>query len=83
MDLLQSKAAATQFEKKTRQLEKALEDLEVKLTDVQTELRDSQEQCRTLNAELVKTRLQIDEENTSIDISKKENRKLAGVCLVA
>jgi septal ring factor EnvC (AmiA/AmiB activator) len=79
---MQSKSAATQAEKKTRQLEKALDDFENKLTELQNELRESQDQCRTLNAELAKTRLQIDEENTSVELSKKENKKLAGRSLM-
>jgi len=76
--LLQSRAAATQAEKKTRQLEKVIDDGEQKMTELFDELKDAHDEERRMNAEITKLKLQLDETSSGVDFAKKDCKKLSG-----
>ena len=76
---VQSRATASQGEKKVRQLEKVIDDGEQKLTEVLDELKDAHDEERRMNAEITKLRLQLDESSSATDFAKKDCKKLAGV----
>jgi len=75
---LQSRATASQAEKKTRQLEKIIDDGEQKLTELLDEVKEAHDEERRMNAEITKLRLQLDETNSAVDFAKKDGKKLAG-----
>jgi len=76
---MQSRATASQAEKKTRQLEKVIDDGEQKMTELLDELKEAHDEERRTNAELTKLRLQLDETNSATDFAKKDCKKLAGM----
>lgn len=78
-DGLQSRATASQAEKKIRQLEKVIDDGEQKMTELLDELKDAHDEERRMNAEMTKLRLQLDETNSATDFAKKDCKKLAGI----
>ena len=78
--LFQSRATASQAEKKTRQLEKVIDDGEQKLTELMDELKEAHDEERRMNAEITKLRLQLDETNSATDFARKDCKKLSGAC---
>ena len=76
--LLQSRATASQAEKKIRQLEKVIDDGEQKLTELLDEMKDAHDEERRMNAEITKLRLQLDESSSAVEFAKKDCKKLAG-----
>lgn len=81
-DFFQANANSNNLEKKQRAFDKTIAEWQAKCNDLQSELENAQKEARGYSAELFRVKAQLEEANDTAEALRRENKNLAGECII-